>query len=313
MTSPLDAMQAAVNIVLTSPHPTNKIASTLFTEDSIVARTNSWPKKIAEVLGTDTRIGNSSGTIHAEVNCLLDFPAATFGASLCVTDPFCPNCAKNIAEAGIKKIYIDHKGFDKDFALRRGSEFNSMSLQIAARAGISIYEVRRKEGVIVPILETPQDYQAVEDNPIKVSPQTDKPSLNQLVSSVVAKAERWGCGFAQDRNGKVFSLVASAHAAIGYSAANVDDRLKLSETDGKYNFYLEPMNRLMMGAARHGLKLIDGMIYASCIPTSREQVNLVAARVQNIHVGDVSHARDDDALHARSLLSGAGILNFHLL
>lgn len=311
MTSPLDAMQAAVNIVLTSPHPTNKIASTLFTDEGIVARTNSWPKKIAEVLGTDIRIGNSSGTIHAEVNCLIDFPAATDGASLCVTDPFCPNCAKNIAEAGIKKIYIDHKGFDKDFALRRGSEFSNMSLQITARAGISIYEVRRKDGIIVPIQECAAHYQAPEDNPIKVKLALGTPALKDLISTVVAKADRWGCGFAQDRHGKVFSLVASAHAAIGYSETSPDDRAQISQMDGKYNFYLEPMNRLMMGAARHGLKLIDGLVYASCIPTSREQVNLVAARIQNIHVGDISRARDGDALHARSLLSGAGILNFH--
>lgn len=113
MTSPLDAMQAAVNIVLTSPHPTNKIASTLFTEDSIVARTNSWPKKIAEVLGTDTRIGNSSGTIHAEVNCLLDFPAATFGASLCVTDPFVQIALKILLKLASRKFISITKGLIK--------------------------------------------------------------------------------------------------------------------------------------------------------------------------------------------------------
>lgn len=316
MTSPLDAMQAAVDIVLTSPHPTNKIAAALFTDETIVVRTNSWPGRIATALGTETRIGNSSGTVHAEVNCILDFPAATDGASLCVTDPFCPNCAKNMAEAGIKKIYIDHKGFDKDFAQRRGSEFSSMSLRIAARAGISIYEARRKEGVIIPILEIPTNYQAPEDNPIKIKTITTpltSASLHQLQSSVIAKADRWGCGFARDRNGKIYSLVASSHAAIGYSEASPDDREKISQPEGKYNFYLEPMNRLMMGAARRGLKLIDKMVYASCIPTSREQVNLVAAHLQHIYAGDIDQARDIDAMHARSLLAGAGILNFHSL
>jgi dCMP deaminase len=316
MMSPLDAMQAAVDIVLTSPHPTNKIAAAVFAGDTIAAHTNGWPGRIEDVLGTEARIGRSSGTVHAEVTCLLDFPFPTEGASLCVTDPFCPNCAKNIAEAGIKRIYIDHKGFDKDFALRRGSEFQSMSLRITARAGISIYEARRKEGLIVPILEIPDEYSAPEDNPIKIEPLSSGPSIDQLqdlIGSVKAKAERWGCALARSREGQIISLVASAHAAIGYSETSPADREKISHPEGKYNFYLEPMNRLMMGAARHGLKLIDGMVYASCIPTAREQVNLVAAGLKTVYAGDISHCRDEDGLHARSMLEGAGILNFHTL
>ncbi len=99
MISPLDAMQAAVNIVLTSPHPTNKVAAAIFSGADILVRTNNWPSRIATVLGQDARVGNSSGTVHAEVNCISDFPHPTEGASLCITDPFCPNCAKNIAEA----------------------------------------------------------------------------------------------------------------------------------------------------------------------------------------------------------------------
>jgi dCMP deaminase len=314
MISPLDAMQAAVDIVLSSPHPTNKIAAAIFAGDSIAVRTNGWPGRIEEILGTEARIGRSSGTVHAEVTCLLDFSIPTDGASLCVTDPFCPNCAKNIAEAGIKRIYIDHKGFDKDFALRRGSEFQSMSLRITARAGISIYEARRKEGLIVPILEIPAEYKAPEDNPIKIETLSSEPSielLRNLVESVKAKAERWGCAFARNQSGRIISLIASAHATIGYSETSPADREKISHPEGKYNFYLEPMNRLMMGAARYGCNLIDGMIYASCIPTAREQVNMVAAGVKNVYVGDISHCRDEDGLHARSMLEGSGILNFH--
>lgn len=308
--SPLDAMQAAVDIVLTSPHPTNKIAASLFKGDTLMARTNTWPDKISQLLGHDMRIGNSSGTIHAEVNCLLNFPIASEGASLCVTDPFCPNCAKNIAEAGIKKIYIDHKGFDKDFALRRGDEFSSMSLRIAARAGISIYEARRKDGSIVPLLEIPETYRAPEDNPIKIEPRGSLTTLQTLVNSVKVKAERWACGYAQDMKGNVFALTASAHAAIGYSEASPDDREQINHPEGKYNFYLEPMNRLMMGAARHGLKLIDGEIYASCIPTAREQVNLVAANLSCLYVGDAEKSRDADGLRARSVLEQARIIEF---
>lgn len=310
MISPFDAMQAAVDIVLTSPHPTSKVAAAVFTESGLIARTNCWPDKISELLGIEARIGNSSGTVHAEVQCVLDAAFPTDGASLCVTDPFCPNCAKNIAEAGIKRVYIDHKGFIKDFAQRRGSEFESMSLRIAARAGISIYEVNRKEAKITPLLEIPSDYKAPEDNPIKITaaPMGD---LADLVREVKVIAPRWACGYATHANGERFSLIASAHAAIGYSVAT--DLEKIQQPEGKYNFYLEPMTRLMMGAARHGLKLIDGQVWASCIPTAREQVNMVAGRITTLHVGDIAHSRDDDGLHARSMLEGSGILNFHSL
>ncbi len=309
MTSPFDAMQAAVDIVLTSPHATSKVAASLFNDTVIVARTNHWPERISTELGTEKRIGNSSGTVHAEVQCVLDFPEATEGASLCVTDPFCPNCAKNIAEAGIKAIYIDHKGFDKDFAQRRGSEFSSMSLRIAARAGISIYEVNRKEKTIRPILEIPDGYKAPEDNPIKIE-KVHSLDLPLLVSNVKVIAPRWACGYARDRANILYALTASAHAAIGYTEQDPEDREKISQSEGKYNFYLEPMTRLMMGASRHGLKLVDGQIWASCIPTAREQVNMVADRLSQLYVGDKHMCRDADGLDARLTLEGAGILSF---
>lgn len=310
MISPFDAMQAAVDIVLTSPHPTSKVAASVFTGDTIVARTNNWPNKIVQTLGMDARIGNSSGTVHAEVQCVADFPVATQGASLCVTDPFCPNCAKNIAEAGINTIYIDHKGFAKDFAQRRGTDFESMSLRIAARAGISIYEVNRKEATIKPILEIPSDYKPPEDNPIKITP-APMGDLSDLVKEVKVIAPRWACAYAEDAHGVRHALIASAHAAIGFSESIDHD--KISQPEGKYNFYLEPMTRLMMGAARHGLKLIDGQIWASCIPTAREQVNMVAANLSKLYIGDIAHARDEDGLHARSMLEGSGIIYFHTL
>lgn len=312
MNSPIAAMQAAVAIVLTSPHPTSKVAAALFDETELVARTNHWPERIAQKLGSEQRIGNSSGTVHAEVQCLLDFPHPTAGASLCVTDPFCPNCAKNIAEAGIKKVYIDHKGFDKDFARRRGDEFESMSLRIAARAGISIYEVRRKEGTILPLQESPPGYQAPEDNPIKIVA-AEEINLPHLVAGVKVIAPRWACGYARSRDGSLCALVASAHAAIGYSEQNQSDRDQISHPEGKYNFYLEPLNRLMMGAARRGLALIDGALYMSCVPTAREQVNLVAAGLTRLTLGTPTTSRDPDGLDASTLLQNAGILRFESL
>ena len=114
--SPFAAMQAAVDIVNASPHPVNKIAATLFGVDQSghafsISRTNNWAAKIKEKIGTDTMIGSCSGTIHAETACIFAAPY-TDGTSLCVTDPFCPNCAKYIVASGISSVYIVHKGFE---------------------------------------------------------------------------------------------------------------------------------------------------------------------------------------------------------
>ena len=138
------AMQGAVDIVNDSPHPVNKVSACLFFEDDAICSTNLWPASIDEKLGRETRIGNSSGTVHAETACIFKSDQATDGASMAITDPFCPNCAKNIVEAGIKYAYIDHKGFEKEFWGRRAGHFKNMSMEIMARGGVSVYEVNRK-------------------------------------------------------------------------------------------------------------------------------------------------------------------------
>ena len=128
--SPYAHTQAAVDIVNTSPHPESKVACTLVGTDKngqsfAIARTNHWPRPIADRIGTQTKIGNASGTIHAEMACIIDTPSSR-NATAFVTDPPCPNCMKYMAEAGIKTLYIDHKGFYKDFARRRGNDFENI-------------------------------------------------------------------------------------------------------------------------------------------------------------------------------------------
>ncbi|MBU0858859.1 MAG: deoxycytidylate deaminase [Alphaproteobacteria bacterium] len=318
--SPFDEMQRAVDIVGTSPHPANKIAATVFGTDTdgqsfSIARTNCWPQSIATHIGTIVDIGDSSGTIHAETAAIFAAPI-TGGAALCVTDPFCPNCAKNIAEAGIKTIYIDHKGFDKDFAARRGSDFDSMSMRICERAGISVYEIRRKEQILTPIFVAPYNYQPHEDRPVQVEQlmAADAHHFDLLVAEKRAEhgTYRMACALAQDKkHGKFFSLTALAHPAVGYTIET--DITALEQTDGKYSFMMEPMNRLLMNAARHGLRLVDGLIYSSQVPTSREQVNLAGAGITSILVGDSGKARDDAALHAMLQMTTAGIMEYRPL
>ena len=306
--SPFDAMQAAVDVVNTSPHPANKIAATLFGSDRAgnaytLSHTNFWPPAIAARLGTETRIGNSSGTIHAETACVLAAPY-TQGASLCVTDPFCPNCAKNMAEAGIRAVYIDHKGFDKDFAARRGGDFTNMSMQICERAGMSVYEIRRKEGKIVPILETPDGFVAALENPLDVAAVSgaDETFFKALVheKTDIYKGRNFALAIATDELGKAYMLAGTAHHTPGYREDGPGD--------GKYTFIVEPVNRLLMNAARHGLRIADGFFYSAHVPTSREQVNLSGAGISRVHIGDVTQARDEQALQALAFMREKGVL-----
>ncbi|HRQ60979.1 MAG TPA: deoxycytidylate deaminase, partial [Alphaproteobacteria bacterium] len=233
-------MQHAVDVVGTSPHPTNKIASSLRVPDgSWLAATNLWPPAIEAAFGHDTRIGNASGTIHAEIACLLKAPC-TNGAEIFITDPPCPNCVKAMAEAGIKRIYIDHKGFGKDFAQRRGAEFQHLSLPLCREAGIGVFEINRKERLCRCLQKGRKGDPARDVEP-------DAPYAT-------AKTKQGG-------NTKSVKL----HARKFLSFEGDPDR-------GKYTPVLEPLTRLLMAARRDGTEILQDSVTSSRIPTARELV-----------------------------------------
>lgn len=312
--TPYQAMQDAVDIVGTSPHPSNKIAATLFTGEWTISRTNFWPQPILDKLGIHKRIGSSSGTIHAETACILDAPGAVKGASLCVTDPFCPNCAKNIAEAGIKTIYIDHKGFDKDFFKRRSDHFDSMSMQICEKAGISIYELWRKEERLVPIIEIDPAFVPPDDSPVDMEriETADDKNFHFFIDSATEKHARrkFALCFAEDTFGAKHVLFVRSHVVRGYSMLNKDDVREVERPESKYSFIQEPVNRLLMTLARRGLTLIDGYLYCNQVPTSREQVNLVGADIKRIIIGDITKSRDAEGKRAMRILNDNGIIQY---
>jgi deoxycytidylate deaminase len=317
MTSPFQAMQAAVDIVNSSQHPTNKIAATLFhTEQGwSLSSTNHWPTLIDEKIGRDTRIGNSSGTVHAETDCLFQAAFhhnyATQGASLCVTDPFCPNCAKNMAEAGIENIYIDHKGFIKDFALRRGDHFENMSMRIAEKAGVNVYEINRKDQSITPICHAARDYHPANEKPVHIdmcnSPQPFTPENRHIKEAEILFPDiKFSLAYGLNTTNILFCIVAPAHPAIGFNSQH--DIYEIAHPQGKYSFIQEPSNRLLMTAVKKGLKIKDNAIYTTDVPTSREFVNLIGADIQSITISNKTLARDDFSLQAMSLLQNKSII-----
>lgn len=320
MTStPFTYMQAALDIVSQSPHPANKIAATLFGvnkngQEFSISRTNHWPDSIYTKIGSNIKIGNSSGTIHAETDCILNSPHATEGASLCITDPFCPNCAKNMAEAGIKNIYLDEDGFDKDFFKRRGNHFDRMSMQICQRAGINVFAINMQTKTTRNILEIPKDYAPIEDSPILAEPieSVNEAIFYDIIEEATTRNQRrkFAVALVKTKNDNNFALIARAHAVTGYSMSKPEEALDLLTPRGKYSFIQEPVNRLMMYLSRKGHILYPDYLYCSQVPTAREQVNLVGADIKRITIGNTEKCRDPRGLDAMQQLKNSKILNY---
>jgi len=279
-------MQQAVEAIPDSLHPTSKVAATLVLQGESLSRANHWPPLIAGRIGTSYKIGNSSGTIHAETAVLLNAPAPTNGGSIFVTDPPCPNCVKNMAEAGIKNLYIDHKGFDKDFARRRGDHFETMSMRICEHAGINVYEVRRKAREIIPIFEAPPDYEPPLENPALIK-EAEPESFDELWKTLPDHFNEapFAAALAQNREATLF-LAASPHPVTGYTSAT------LETPDDKYSFIQQPLNRILMTAAYQGVKLIEGHIVSSRCPTARELVNFIGAGYSQLAINKPDECRD---------------------
>jgi deoxycytidylate deaminase len=303
-------MQQAVDIVGSSEHLSNKIAATISCRDAeglpfSLSYNNYWPETIKTKIGRDVKIGNSSGTIHAETACLLHAPV-TDQASMFVTDPPCPNCVKNMAEAGIRTLYIDHKGFDKDFAARRGHDFRTLSMEICAKAGINVFKLFRKEQRTESISHATPGYMPVIEKRARVE-MLKKTASNDMFSALVKqenafyKSRPFALALAEGQLGSVFMISAEIHAVAGFTSKN-------TQTEGKYDLLLQPVHRILMTAARYGLKIKNEYIFCSRVPTAREMVNMIGANLNKIHIGNDETARDEFGLSALKQLEQAGIL-----
>ena len=210
---------------------------------------------------------------------------------------------KNIAEAGIKDIYIDHKGFNKDWAKRRGDTFENMSLRMCERSGIEVYEIWRKEQRIEQILEIFKGYRPPLEKPALANPLNDQ-SFEQHIEQQTAHygAEPFAMAITTNNAGEKIVISAEPHLVIGYTSDNPE------KSDDKYSFMLQPINRLITTAARKGLKIDPDFVYSSRAPTSRELVNMIGAELNQITIGDINTARDEFGPRALKQLVDAGVL-----
>ncbi len=309
--TPFKLTQTAVDIVGTSPHATNRIAAALSGKDSngnefVISRTNFYPAAIAEKLGTWQKIGNASPTVHAEMAVLQAAPK-TEGSAIAITDLFCPNCAKYMAEAGVKTIYIDHKGFDKDWAERNGNDFEHMSMRIAKHAGINVYVVNRKKEDLTPIFESSSRYAPRIENPIYLEKYNGLAEISEFMPFVAQRKQFYkdlpfAAAFALGGLGTMYAIAANEHPSIGYTSKTLD------EPEGKYSFTLQPLNRLMLAAKRHGLNINSDFLYVSRTPTPRDLVNAVGANLTKLYIGDREQSRGPNSLAALEKLEGAKIV-----
>ncbi len=312
--------QDAVDLVLSSEHDSSKVAACIFDpndENIFAVHTNHRPQALSANLPPEARIGSSSAYVHAEVSCIFGFEGHLRGSHICLTDPFCPNCAKFMAEAGVRSVYIDHKGFQKDFASRRGGEFKDMSMLIAEKAGISVFIVNRKEGSVEPILDHPHSTRpspsAIEffdvegDNSADLKRYVDEFKTRLGVNSSFAVA------IANETNGKPVGILVFEALPPGLTPEEFSIR-KLQADNGKYRFPMDPLNRLMILLRRQKMTLAaNGTVACSFFPSSRALVNAVSFGVRNIIAlrGDCDHDRHGQ--EAARTLNQAGCLDFLVL
>ncbi len=271
------AMQEAVRQAQSSLHPSNKIGAALWRDhDLIVSAPNVWLDALVPFESYE-KIGNASPTIHAEVYAALlalKQGQALDGARLYVTDPPCPNCIKMMICAGVREIYIDLKGFEKDWYQRRSADFKMLSLELAEQAGVSVYRlIRDKAAQTVKLERLNAPLGAETDRVVQLTLQEKTELLAHLSQSqaVMCAIEVPGQGY------RIYSD--QCYQARGYE-----------EHEDKYDPVLRSLNRLFMDVARDGYALAGQVIYCNGVPTSRELVNFIGlGQHVGLNIIDANH------------------------
>lgn len=312
--------QDAVDRVLSSEHDSSKVAACIFdpNDDTMFAvHTNHRPLALAANFAPEERIGSSSAYVHAEVACIFGFHGKLRGSHICLTDPFCPNCAKFMAEAGVRSVYIDHKGFQKDFASRRGGEFKDMSMLIAEKAGISVFIVNRKEGSVEPILDhthsTRPSPSAIEFFDVAGDDAADLHTYMNEFKTRLGTSSSFSVAIAHETTGKPVGILVFEALPPGLTPEEFSAR-KLVADNGKYRFPIDPLNRVMILLKRQHMTLAgENSVACSFFPSSRALVNATAFGVRNIIAARKDCDHDPQGLEAAQALRQKGCLDFLIL
>lgn len=305
-------MRLALEIESQSLHPEHKVGALICGRDSsgqpfAIARANFWPPLLEEHIGRSRKLGNASTTVHAEIAAICNAPA-TEGAELYLTDLPCPNCAKAMAESRIGHVYIDSHTHNTPLGLKIKPFFDEISLPILMSAGIEVTEMdvtaqsmhkltpaqgKRLTPVEHPIIMRPTNAQNV-----------DAALFDALIREHAPAAPFAAC-FGKSIMGNIVFMLAREHRAIGL---NAEEEQRITRAQDKYSATLQPVNRLLLNGARHGLRIMPDYLYSSQTPTAREFVNLIGAGYSRLIIGDQNTSRDDWGMLALSQIKEHNIL-----
>lgn len=304
----IQRMQDAVDIVLSSEHETSKVAACLFHDDGrSVAKTNHRPDALKTRFDWQDRIGKSSQFIHAEIACILSYEGSPEGGSLCVTDPFCPNCAKSIVESGVKRIFIDHKGMEKDFVKRRAGAFNLISVKIAQSAGVDVYILYRKERRLEALNLSDEKAPATYEGVLLENTANHVEALGDVVDSMECGATSYVSCLVRDRGGGTVRKL-SVYEGLPPGLLPQDiDHIRPEDTD-KYRFEIDPLNRLLFTLKRLDLDIVGGEVYCSHIPSSRGFVNVLLSSVSCLIIGSEKPDHDKTGQDVADIYQNLGVL-----
>lgn len=315
-------MERALVTEKNSPHPTHKVGAYIHCHENtpsiedLPANHNSWPEPLERTIGHNTKLGNASTTIHAEIAALADIPCFTSSrnADIYITDLPCPNCAKTIAEAGIANVYIDSHTHNTPLGLKIKPYFEQVSLLMFKKAGVGVYEMNAQDKAISTILNPTtieKDKSIIFTGAFKQQAEPSKDSLNSLIEQSNEQYNRpFAACFAIDNKGQSFFLSAQTQNALGLSNADAEH---ISHTQDKYEPMLQPINRLLGQCAYYGFKIIDKTLYCSQTPTSREFVNMIGTGHTELIINQQQICRDKWGLKALEQIKEHGIIKLKKL
>ena len=169
--------------------------------------------------------------------------------AITITDPPCPNCMKNLVDAGVHSIFVDSKGFKKDFYERRQFDFKLMSMKLARLAGIAVYHLNRK-GNIVHLLSNYPIYKRIKTPKKRFSTLDLKTDIFKFKDSV--KTVR---AYATNALGKRILLQSCETLPDGMTAREEERLLGDERLSHRYSFKNFPLLSLLIIAARKGLQV----------------------------------------------------------
>lgn len=289
-----DTMKKALALRETSAHETHKVGAVLAGEGFEIARPNFYPEPLERTIGHKQKLGNASTTVHAEIAAILDAPDKTNGAAIYITQRPCPNCAKAIIEAGIKEVYVSAETRDTALGQKIHPFFESASLPFLSHAGVGVFEVAEK----VVALNTPW---RCEDSGLQ--PQRFSGDFESMITD---RHQAFAACIAHDANGTAYFLRAEAHVPYCLPHERAEE---ISGAQNKYETALQPINRLLMACARHGLRIDAHSVYSSQTPTAREFVNLIGAEFSRLRIGDEAKCRDEFGLKALEQLKAHSLID----